>query len=225
MPAHDAEKTNPKAKSSRLHLAGVFPILLLTVLPLSAIRAQQQPSVAGDPAVQMPAPRVTAPMLAGHRFTTTAVIRGPFITTYFRDAIAVGMTPGSSVPVAVIGGEEVTFETGDVLFTTLQIEYQQAVKDWMAFWAHFLLAGRLGTETASLLSQGVTVTSGFRLGWMLKIMRSDDMALSGTVQVVNASYTAVDVAGFVEGIVDDGLPPDDKLVRDATFMIASTGLS
>jgi hypothetical protein len=225
MPAHDAEKTNPKAKSSRLRLAGILLMLILSVLPLSAIRAQQQPSVADDPAVPMPGPRATAPMLADHRFTTTAVIRGPFISTYFRDAIAVGMAPGSSMPVAVIGGKEVMFETGDVLFSTLQIEYQQAVKDWMGFWADFALAGRLGTETASLLSQGVTVTSGFRLGWMLKIMRSEDMALSGTVQVVNASYTAVDLAGFVEGIVDDGLTPDDKLVRDATFMIASTGLS
>ena len=225
MSAHDAGITSRTTRPSRLRLAGILLMMMSSVLPLSAVRAQQQPPAAGDPAAQTPAARETSPTLAGHRFTTTAVIRGPFITTYFRDAIAVGMTPGSSVPVAVIGGKEVMFETGDVLFTTLQLEYQQAVKDWMAFWAHFLLAGRLGTETASLLSQGVTVTSGFRLGWMLKIMRSEDMALSGTVQVVNASYTAVDLAGFVEGIVDDGLTPDDKLVQDATFMIANTGLS
>lgn len=225
MSVHDAATASRTAWFSRLRPAGILLLLILSALPAPAIHAQQQPPAAGDPAVQTPAPRTTAPTLAGHRFTTTAVIRGPFITTYFRDAIAVGMAPGSMVPVAVIGGKEVMFETGDVLFSTLQLEYQQAVKDWMGFWANFYLAGRLGTETASLLSQGVTVTSGFRLGWLLRIMQSDDMALSGTVQVVNTGYTAVDLAGFVEGIVDDGLTEDDKLVRDATCMIANTGLS
>lgn len=225
MSAHDAGKTNRTARSSRLRPAGMLLMLMLSVAPLSALHAQQQPPAAGVPSVQTPAPRTAAPVLADHRFVTTAVVRGPFITTNFRNAIAVGMAPGSMVPVAVIGGREIMFETGDVLFSTLQLEYQQAVKEWMGFSAGFALAGRLGTETASLLSQGVTVTSGFRLGWLLKIMRSDDMALSGTAQVVNAGYTAVDLAGFVEGIVDDGLTADDKLVRDATLMIVNTGLS
>jgi hypothetical protein len=225
MSTHDAGTASWKTRSSRLYRAGIFLMLMSSVLPLSAVCAQQQSPAAGDPVVQTPAPRTTAPMLADHRFVTTAVVRGPFIATYFRNALAVGMAPGSSVPVAVIGGNEVMFETGDVLFSTLQLEYQQAVKEWMGFWANVSLAGRLGTETASLLSQGVTVTSGFRLGWLLRLMQSDDMTLSGTVQVTNASYTAVDLAGFVKGIVDDGLTRDDKLVRDETLMIANTGLS
>ena len=225
MSTHDAGTASWTTRSSRLRRAGILLMLMFTLLPLSAVRAQQPLPAAGEPDAQSPAPRTTAPMLADHRFTTTAVVRGPFINTYFRNAIAVGMTPGSSVPVAVIGGKEVMFETGDVLFSTLQLEYQQAVKEWMGFWANFGLAGRLGTETASLLSQGVTVTSGFRLGWLLRLMQSDDMTLSGTVQITNASYTAIDLAGFVEGIVDNGLTADDKLVRDETFMIANTGLS
>jgi hypothetical protein len=200
-------------------------MLMFSVLPLSAVHAQQPLPAAGEPDAQTSAPRTLAPMLADHRFTSTAVVRGPFISTYFRNALAVGMAPGSSVPVAVIGGKEVIFETGDVLFSALQLEYQQAVKEWMGFWANFTLAGRLGTETASLLSQGVTMTSGFRLGWLLRLMQADDMALTGMVQITNASYTAVDLAAFVEGIIDDGLTKDDKLVYDSSLMIAKTGLS
>jgi hypothetical protein len=200
-------------------------MLMLSVLPLSAVRAQQPLPAAGEPDAQTPAPRTTAPMLADHRFVTTAVVRGPFISTYFRNTLAVGIAPGSSIPLAVMGGKEVIFETGDLAFSTLQLEYQQAVKEWMGFWANFTLAGRLGTETASLLSQGVTVISGLRLGWRLRLMQADDMALSGTVQITNASYTAVDLAGFVEGIIDDGLSANDKLVYDSSLMIASTGLS
>jgi len=225
MAAHDAGMTNRTARFSRRHRARVLLTLMLSVLPLSAVYAQQPPPPADNPEVQTLVPRTAAPMLADHRFTTTATVRGPFISTFFRNTIAVGMAPGSEIPVAVIKGEDITFETGDVLFSTLQIEYQQAVKDWMGFWVNLQLAGRLGTETASLLSQGVTVISGYRLGWLLRIMQADDMALSGTVQVVNSAYTAVDLAGFVQGIVDDGLTEDDELVYSSSLMIAKTGLA
>jgi len=225
MSAHDAEAKSRMKKSLRVHGPGMLLMLMMSVLPLSAVRAQQTPPAAGDPEVRVLTPRMPAPMLADHRFTTTAVVRGPFITTCFRNTLSVGAAPGSSVPLAVIDEKEVIFETGDILFSTLQLEYQQAVKEWMGFWVNFGLAGRLGTETASLLSQGVTVTSGLRLGWLLRLMQADNMVLSGTAQVTNAGYTAVDLVGFVEGIIDDGLTEDDKLVYSSSLMIATTGLS
>lgn len=227
MSAHHAGTKNRTTTFSRAHRVGILVMLIMSVLPLWAAQAQEPPPapVVGDPGVQAPVPQSTAPTLAEHRFTSSAVVRGPFITTCYRNTLAVGMAPGSEFPLAVINGEEVTFETGDVLFSTLQIEYQQAVKDWIAFWLNFGLAGRLGTETASLLSQGVTVMSGLRVGWLLRLMQADNMTLSGTVQVVNDAYTAVDLVGFVEGIVDDGFTEDDKLVYDSSLMIAKTGLS
>ena len=224
MTAHDAGTTNRTTKLSPLRRSGVLLMLMLTVLPLSVVHAQQPPP-AGNPDVPTLTPRMTAPMLADHRFTTTAVVRGPFISTNFRNMIAVGVAPGSEIPLAVIKGEEVVFETGDLLFSTLVLEYQQAVKDWMGFWVNFALAGRLGTETASLLSQGVTVVSGYRLGWLLRLMQTDNMTLSGTVEVDKDGYTAVDLVGFVNGIVDDGLTEDDELVYSSSLMIAKTGLS
>jgi hypothetical protein len=224
MTAHDAGITSRMKEFSRLRRAGILLVMMLSVLPPSAVYAQEPPP-AGDPATPTLAPRMTAPMLADHRFTTTAVVRGPFISTYFRNMIAVGMAPGSEIPLGVIEGEEITFETGDVLFSTLVLEYQQAVKDWMGFWVNFGLAGRLGTETASLLSQGVTVVSGYRLGWLLRLMQTDNMTLSGTVEVDKDGYTAVDLVGFVNGIVNDGLTEDDKLVYSSSLMVAKTGLS
>jgi hypothetical protein len=225
MSAHDAEAKSRMKKSLRVHGPGILLVLMMSVLPVPVVHAQQPPPAAGDPEVRVLTPRMPAPMLADHRFTTTAVIRGPFISTCFRNTLAVGMAPGSSVPLAVIDGREITFETGDILFTTLQIEYQQAVKEWMGFWVNLGLAGRLGTDTASLLSQGVTVTSGLRLGWLLRLMQTDNMVLSGTAQITNAGYTAVDLVGFVDGIIDDGLTEDDKLVYSSSLMIATTGLS
>jgi hypothetical protein len=225
MAAHHAGMTNRTTRFSRRHRARVLLTLMLSVLPLSAVYAQQPTPAAVDPNLPTLTPRTAAPMLADHRFTTTATVRGPFISTFFRNTIAVGMAPGSEIPVAVIKGEDITFETGDVLFSTLQIEYQQAVKEWMGFWVNIQLAGRLGTETASLLSQGVTVISGYRLGWLLRIMQSDDMVLSGTAQVVNSGYTAVDLARFVQGVIDDGLTEDDELVYSSSLMIAKTGLA
>jgi hypothetical protein len=225
MTAHHALTTSRTTKLSRSRRAGVVLALALTAATLSVVYAQQPPPATGGSNVQTLVPRMAAPVLAGHRFTMTSAVQGPFISTYFRNTIAVGTTPGSSFPPVVIDGKEITFQTGDVLFSTLQIEYQQAVKEWMGFWVNFALAGRLGTETASLLSQGVTVTSGYRLGWLLRIIQADDMALSGTVQIVNAGYTAVDLVGFVRGIIDSGLTENDKLVYSSSLMIAKTGLS
>jgi hypothetical protein len=225
MSAHDAGTTSRTTKPSRAHRAGILLMLMLFALPLSMAHAQQPLPAAGDSSVQTPAPRTTAPMIAGHRFVTSASVRGPFISTYFRSGLAIGMAPGSEIPVAVIDGQEITWKTGDVLFSTLQLEYQYAVKDWMGFWMNYGLAGRLGTETASLLSQGVTVVSGFRVGWLLKLMQANDMALAGTVQITKTGYTAVDLAGFVQGIIDNGLTDDDKLVHDASLMTAGAGLS
>ena len=225
MSAHNAEAKSRMKKSLGLHGPGMLLMLVMSVLPLSVVHAQQTPPAAGEPDVRVLTPRMPAPMLADHRFTTTAAVRGPFIYTCFRNTLAVGMAPGSSVPLAVIDGREITFDTGDILFTLLQLEYQQAVKEWMGFWVNFALAGRLGTETASLLSQGVTVTSGLRLGWLLRLMQADDMVLSGTAQITNAGYTAVDLVGFVDGIIDDGLTEEDELVYSSSLMIATTGLS
>ena len=225
MSTQNAWTANRTTKPSRLHRAGILLALLLSVPPLSVAHAQQPSPAPGAPGTQTLAPRMTAPVLADHRFTTTTAVKLPFISTYFRNALALGMAPGSEVPLAVIDGKEITFESGDVLFTTLQIEYQQAVKEWMGFWLNFGLAGKLGTETASLLAQGVTVTSGFRVGWLLRILQADDMALSGTMEVVKDAYTAVDLVGFVDGIVEDSLSVDDELVYDSSFMVAKTGLS
>jgi hypothetical protein len=224
MSAHDAATVDRVKTCLRLSGLGALLLPMLIAMSPSSADAQQSPPAA-TPASQTLTPRVTAPTLADHRFTASSLVRGPFITTFYRNTLAVGVAPGSSIPLAVINGEEIIFETGDMLFSTLQIEYQQAVKEWMGFWMNVGLAGRLGTETASLLSQGVTVTSGFRLGWVLRFMQAEDMALSGTVQIVNAGYTAVDLVGFVEGIIDDGVTEDDELVYSSSLMIAKGGVS
>lgn len=169
-------------------------------------------------------PQPTAPMLAGHRFIQASNIQGPFIRTMFRNTIGVGVSSGISIPVIEIGGEEYHFETGSLLYSTIQAEYQNAVKDWLSVWVEFQIVGRLGTETSSLLTQGVTVINGFDFGWLLKIWERDDMQLSGSVRVVKSSYTAVDLIGFIEGVIEGVPESENSLVRTVPVLIGTTGL-
>jgi len=214
-----------KIAQTRSCWLGVSLALGLSVLAPTKAVTQRAPSDAGESGIQALAPRAAAPEMADHRFTSTSIIRSPFVRTYYKNSLGVGATSGLSLPPIQIGGNEVQFETGSILFSTLQMEYQQAATEWLGVWVDLRLAGRLGTETASLVSQGVTVVSGYDFGWLVRAWQTDDLLLSGTVQLTNSSYTAVDLIGFVEGVVDDGLTEDDRLVFSAPLMIGTAGFS
>jgi len=97
---------------------------------------------------------------------------------------------------------------GDLLKAILEFEYQQAVKDWVAFRVKVKVMGRLGTGAQSLLATGVTANTGFEFGWMFKLAQGEKTALSATVDVRNNSVTVVDFLGFVDGVIN---PPDPPL--------------
>jgi hypothetical protein len=214
-----------KTVNTRSLRLGVSLAVLLSVLAPTKGTTQSAPADQDESGVQALSPRAAAPEMAEHRFTSISIVRSPFVRTYYKNSLGVGATTGLTLPPIEIGGNQVQFETGSILFTTLRIEYQQAATEWLGVWADLQVAGRLGTETESLLSQGVTVVSGYDFGWLIQAWQSDDLLVSGMVQLTNASYTAVDLIGFVEGVADDGLTQDDRLVFTSPLMFGSTGVS
>jgi len=210
--------------TDRARRCGIVLLLAITVLAPSRAVSQQVPQDANEPGTVYPAPRESAPVLADHRFTSTSIILSPFIRTQFGNSLGIGSSSGLELPPVVIGGDEYRFETGDLLFATLDVEYQHAVKEWLGVTAGFQLVGRLGTETRSLLSQGVTVASGFQLGWLMRVWQSDDMILSSSIGVLNTSYTVVDLVGFIQGVVDDVPASQNELVFSGPLTIGQTGL-
>ncbi len=202
----------------------LLPVLAILVIGPSAATAQEEPPALDETRANYLVPQPTAPTLIGHRFIETTNIRSPFVRTQFRNTIGVGVSSGISIPAIEIGGVEYNYETGSLLYSTIGVEYQNAVKDWLAVSIQFRIVGRLGTETTSLLTQGVTVANGFDFGWLLKIWERDDMMLSGAIRVNKTSYTAVDLVGFIKGIIEDVPESENSLVHTVPLLVGTTGL-
>jgi hypothetical protein len=163
--------------------------------------------------------------LNGHRFISSSKIKSPFINTYLLTSLGAGKTSRLDIPV-IINGQELTTLTGDLAFTYFGFEYQQAVKDWIAFSLRLNAIGRLGTDAGAILYQGVDLNIGYQLGWLLKLYKSKDMMLSGTIKVSNNSFTFIDINGFIQGIVDSGkITPENKMVKNTPTTNAGAGLA
>jgi hypothetical protein len=160
--------------------------------------------------------RIPKPHLNGHKFITNQLVKEPFVTTNVRSTIGIGQTLDFQTPVLVINGKSLIALKGNMLFTTLDFEYQQAIRDWLAFSGRFQVAGRIGTEMQAILTSGVNVASGLELGWLVKLMETRNMALSGNIKVTSQSATMINLYDFVQGVIDSGkITPDNKIIKSS----------
>ncbi len=187
-------------------------LMILAVSPFSGLAEE-------DPAA--PAEEFRIPRLGDHRFTPNTLTGDPFIKTYIRNSLGIGQSMDLFIPILEIDGDRVIGLKGDLLKAILEFEFQQAVKDWVAFRIQVRVMGRLGTGTQSLLATGVTANTGFEFGWMFKLAQDEKTALSGTINVQNNSVTTVDFLGFVEGVIN---PPSQSLVKTTPVTRGGGGL-
>lgn len=163
--------------------------------------------------------------LKGHKFIINSSIGSPFIQTFLENRLGAGQTIDLDIPTIRISGTEVVQLKGELLFTALNLKYQQKIKDWMAFNASVLVTGRLGTKAGSLISEGVNVFTGYQLGWLFKVYENKEMMLSGTVDITNNSVTIIDLEKFVQGIIDSGkITKDNQLVKEIPALRVGGGL-
>jgi hypothetical protein len=180
-------------------MMGIIAVLVLVVLT-------------SIPSVGRAEEDLRIPHLSGHQFTTNALTGDPFVNTYIRNTLGMGKSIDLFVPIAEIGEDQVLGLKGDLLKAILEFEYQQAVKDWVAFRVQVRVTGRLGTGVQSLLASGVNASTGFEFGWLFKLAEGEKTALSGTLNLWNNSVTLVDFLGFVEGVVDGEQTPLVKTI-------------
>jgi hypothetical protein len=171
---------------------------------------------------QQQASEVKLPRLGDHTFVVNDLVDDPFIKWFVRSSVGLGSVSNLDVPVPVIGGDTITGFKGNLRFAELEFEYQHAVKDWIAARFAFQVAGRLGTGEQTVLASGVTAASGFELGWLFKLLRSERAMLSGSLNINNGDVTAINVLRFVEGIIND---EPASLVRTTPSLRGGGGLS
>lgn len=160
------------------------------------------------------------PELDGHRFSP-ASIDLPWTNSFIVSNLGVGSATSYDAPPFVIDGDTIPGLQGDLLYATLELEYQQKIVDWFAFRIGYRVDARLGTQLESLLSKGVNTVSGFEIGWLARLLESERDMLSLDFRVSNKDFTVVDIAGFVEDVVD-GI--DASIVSKNNAVRAATGL-
>jgi hypothetical protein len=163
-------------------------------------------------------------VLGEHTFMPNALVSEPFIRTHFRTKLGIGKALALEYPIIVIDSITIASLSGDLLFATLEFEYQHAIKKWLAIRAQMRVLGRLGTQIQSLLSQGLTASLGTEIGFVVRIVRTRTFQLSGTADLRNANATVVNISRWVEGIVDTGSPdPNRPLVSNTPILMGGLG--
>ncbi len=161
------------------------------------------------------------PTLGGHNFTESVAVPSPFVRSYIRNRMGAGKALNLTTPVYELDGQQVGGFQGSLLFAIVDFEYQYAIKPWIAVRARVFGTGRLGSDTFSLLSSGVTMSTGFELGWVIRLQERERTALALDLNLSDRSFTGVNLLQFVEDIVD-GVPA--SLVRKTPSARSSAGL-
>lgn len=162
------------------------------------------------------------PVLGPHRFIPNSIAEDPFPRTFVRNSLGIGEALDLPItPEIVIGTDTIDAITGDLIFALLDFQYSQRIKDWMGFWATVKVRGRLGDNAGALIAEGVTLSTGFDIGWMFKFLETDRIAMSATAQVTKGSFTGMNLFSFVEGVIDSQPVP---LVQKIPTLWAGPGL-
>lgn len=198
----------------RLSFAAIFTLLLFSSLAAQTDTIEKGANV-----------NTTLPMLGKHKFIVNPYVRSPFIKTYIRNTLGFGQALDLQVPIIEIEGVPLSGLRGDLLFLQVEFEYQYAVNDWLAVFGDMSVFSRFGSGAQALIAQGINATVGFELGWMLKLLKTEKVMLSATLNIWNNSGTVINLYEFIQRIIDDsGLSDDNHLVITRNFIQGGGGL-
>ncbi len=188
------------------------PVLLCAALLMVAPRAYAQDTGEDE---------WKTPHAGGHTFSPSSAIPDAFVRTYLRNELGMARTYQFEIPLAVVDGDTIRGAQGSLLFAILDLEYQQTIKEWIAVRGQFKVIGRLGTSTSALLSSGVSASTGFKIGWLIRLLQTERGYLSASFDVSNTDFTTINILDFVGDVVEG---EEAELVRKTPSLRAGGGL-
>jgi hypothetical protein len=162
-----------------------------------------------------------APHKGGHTFSPISGVPDAFVRSYISNQVGVSHSYSTEIPLGIVDQDTLFASRGSLLFAKLQVEYQQQIKDWIAFHAQFGVFGRLGTGTSAILQTGVSATTGFELGWLLRLLETERGYLSASLFARNTNFTTINIADFINDILAG---QSSELVRKTPSMRVGGGL-
>ncbi len=162
------------------------------------------------------------PSLNGHTFLTFSYLRSSFVTTNLQADMGFGSTSNLAIPGIIIGDHEILEFEGSILFVDLNVQYQQRFTDWLSLYMTFKMAGRLGTDMSTILADGVNTLTGGDIGWLIRIKETEKINLSGTISVYNITGNFINVADYLQEILDDA--PYPSVIKKVPALSLAVGL-
>jgi hypothetical protein len=164
------------------------------------------------------------PSLNEHKFTSNTLVDGPFINTFFRLTTGIGSSSNYDLPSVVINGKEINGLFGQIQYGVFNVKYQQKINNWLAFAVGVNMAGRLGSERISLITEGINIGSGYNFGWIVKAYESKKVMMSASLRISNNSITLFNLTDFIEKIIQNGgIEPGNKLVKTTNLTAGLAG--
>jgi hypothetical protein len=162
------------------------------------------------------------PLLNGHYFVPVSSLPAPFIKSHFGMSLGIASAKDFENILLEIDDEIIIGSKGSLIFADLNFDYQQKIKDWIAFYAKVGITARVVTELQSLLAQGVNTVTSFKMGWLIKIAKGEKYLLSGNIQINNNTANFINVKGFVDDIINNA--PKPSISRNVPILSGGIGL-
>ncbi len=142
------------------------------------------------------------PNLNNHYFIPNSYTPSPFINSYFAMNLGIASSDDFENIILEIDGDPIIGLKGSLIFADLNFDYQQKIKDWIAFNLRVGVTARIGTELQSMLATGVNTVTAFNMGWLVNIAEGRRNKLSGSIQINNYSANIINIGDFISDVVN-----------------------
>ena len=138
--------------------------------------------------------------LGEHYFTISNTLGSPFVLTSLNISLGFGGINDLKYAIPSRDEDESQYLQGDLTLMLFSFGYQHAIKDWLAVYFDFEIISRMGSDHITLFKEGINYSSSFNVGWLIKILRYDDFALSSNIKVTNGLYSIISIENFADEI-------------------------
>jgi len=186
-------------KNTTTHFTNSMLLILIFIFANLSLKAQE----VQDSSVLLTYKRL--PILNNFRFIPSEIVYDPFINTY----IKLDVGSGTALDVKSYRKDWNTGSirdtlSGDITYISGGLQFQLAVNDWLAFNLGAGGSGRLGTNTYTILTSGISYTTFLTLGGKAKIWENDKMVLSTTLDFKYQSVYLYSIYDYVKEVVETG---------------------
>lgn len=150
------------------------------------------------------------PILNKFRFMPTDVLPDPFINTHFKVDAGSGTAYELKAYIKNFKGEVFDTLTGDLTYISGRVYFQYAFNDWLALSGGYGAYGRIGKNTFTILTSGLSYVTGYTVGAKVRVWHNDKMTLSTNLDYSSGDIYLYSIYDYIKKAVENGLDSISK---------------